>query len=748
MKKPIAKRMAAMIAAMTMALSGNAMTASAVDLLHTIYTMNTSVTIREFPYISCTRADWELDTDEQIAEKKKNAGTDNYLYGYVTIYSNQLDENGHLTKIYTLSEDSNEEAELQYDPKYIWVAVRVQGGPPTSKNDYKAGYITYYVLNPETYQWKLFGGWNGAAGSYTSVIYDRFKSKATTSHLDKAFEGFQEMRVYHDADADGTYTSADNICTVSQEQYQNDWMRSHTGAQSFTLPSDQHYLEYYWETDAQKVIDYGYAKQTIDYTFFGNFAGEYMYMTAKKSKSVIDLGPVIPKKGETFPDIPIPENKDVPVCPENLEPVIPLPTDPAVITDPADLTNHGSVYLIKNADVIEEYSASDFDNCMYYVPDYDEDATYFLAIETNVKDGDCDYNIYRWSPTYRYWEFRVNTEGEKATVPISPTAYPYENAKVKLCAKDTSYEQMLKDNGYEVDETNIGQPIGDWSKKDFNSGTKTAEIDPENFLPGQTFYTTFFDYKTDGGAYYRYIGIDPVLVETYGNRDNDPAAHLVPTNAHVGDTVTVAGTDDDGIPYQYDVYIADKGNVPVRDGESVLTDNDTMIFAEIEVKDGGLVSPQVDVVNLVDPEEASRFTVTHPNGTLMDAGNINDDAFDHVDDLNFPKSAFDEDAIYHGFTTEIGILNSADPNAKSTDKGYFTINDDGSLNLIHPRSDLKGDVDLDGDVDVADIVMLQKYLLNAQPFNIENYINADVYTEGKVDVFDLGMLKRIVVNQK
>ncbi len=55
---------------------------------------------------------------------------------------------------------------------------------------------------------------------------------------------------------------------------------------------------------------------------------------------------------------------------------------------------------------------------------------------------------------------------------------------------------------------------------------------------------------------------------------------------------------------------------------------------------------------------------------------------------------------------------------------------------------LKGDVNLDGSVNVADAVLLQKYLLNRETLTQPQYSNADLEADRSVNGFDLAILKR------
>ncbi len=60
---------------------------------------------------------------------------------------------------------------------------------------------------------------------------------------------------------------------------------------------------------------------------------------------------------------------------------------------------------------------------------------------------------------------------------------------------------------------------------------------------------------------------------------------------------------------------------------------------------------------------------------------------------------------------------------------------------------LKGDVDLNGSVNVADAVLLQKYLLNRETLTQPQYSNADLEEDGSVNGFDLAILKRMLLSE-
>ena len=59
---------------------------------------------------------------------------------------------------------------------------------------------------------------------------------------------------------------------------------------------------------------------------------------------------------------------------------------------------------------------------------------------------------------------------------------------------------------------------------------------------------------------------------------------------------------------------------------------------------------------------------------------------------------------------------------------------------------LEGDVNADGKFDIADVVLLQKWLLAVPDTNLPNWKAADMYEDNKLDVFDLCMMKSKLIN--
>ena len=59
--------------------------------------------------------------------------------------------------------------------------------------------------------------------------------------------------------------------------------------------------------------------------------------------------------------------------------------------------------------------------------------------------------------------------------------------------------------------------------------------------------------------------------------------------------------------------------------------------------------------------------------------------------------------------------------------------------------EVKGDVNMDGKFDIADVVLLQKWLLAVPDTKLANWKAADLCEDGRLDVFDLCLMKRMLI---
>ena len=59
---------------------------------------------------------------------------------------------------------------------------------------------------------------------------------------------------------------------------------------------------------------------------------------------------------------------------------------------------------------------------------------------------------------------------------------------------------------------------------------------------------------------------------------------------------------------------------------------------------------------------------------------------------------------------------------------------------------IKGDVNVDGKFDIADVVTLQKWLLAVSDIELANWEAADLCEDGKLNVFDLCVMKQKLIS--
>ena len=99
------------------------------------------------------------------------------------------------------------------------------------------------------------------------------------------------------------------------------------------------------------------------------------------------------------------------------------------------------------------------------------------------------------------------------------------------------------------------------------------------------------------------------------------------------------------------------------------------------------------------------------------------------------------------------IVGSSESNQYSGEKtALLTYDKDGETKdviiKLMPFDYIKGDVNDDGELSVADLVMLQKWLLKTTD-STEKLMNTDLNEDGTADVFDLILLrKELIKNDK
>lgn len=73
---------------------------------------------------------------------------------------------------------------------------------------------------------------------------------------------------------------------------------------------------------------------------------------------------------------------------------------------------------------------------------------------------------------------------------------------------------------------------------------------------------------------------------------------------------------------------------------------------------------------------------------------------------------------------------------------WYTVN----INEFDNITSVVGDADCNGSVNVADLVMLQKWLLGSG--TLTNWRNADIYKDNRIDVFDMIEMRKLLIKNK
>lgn len=92
-----------------------------------------------------------------------------------------------------------------------------------------------------------------------------------------------------------------------------------------------------------------------------------------------------------------------------------------------------------------------------------------------------------------------------------------------------------------------------------------------------------------------------------------------------------------------------------------------------------------------------------------------------------------------------------DSNGIALDTDYFTNHTyfgDSDLTVYAQWKIIRGDVNADNSFTVADVVLLQKWLLAVPTTHLEHWQAADLCEDGKLNVFDLCQMKRILIKEE
>lgn len=405
---------------------------------------------------------------------------------------------------------------------------------------------------------------------------------------------------------------------------------------------------------------------------------------------------------------------------------------------------NSDVVIYEGANEIDKLTYAEYKKGKYVIRNYDPEKNYYVRVSLDSSSGGKRNGVYyKYDKKLGTWIERVNTEETpQYNLPISFFTFPKEMA--------------------DGDIADVTKTVLNWGKEDF---CKSLSFTMDTVRCSD--YLISFHGDDDSQSKYKLIGIDPELVEGTPTAEGEMSS--IPFEIPPLTSGTLHGETEAGDIVEFEFESPDKSADDKTDGddfflflpdgdyhvesENGLYDNFTVDEDRSEGKEGsigeGAVLPDggTDLPNLKTPEDVSHYKITDPNGSLVDEDELDDGVLDSIDDLNLTEDELRGKGKYFYYETEVGVKNSTDPDALKKESGCFTVTEDGTLKKETLSSNLKGDVNIDGEVTVADVIMLQKYLLKAQTFTLGNYVNADTCVEGDVNVFDLAMLKRIVVNQ-
>ena len=726
---------------------------------------------------------WLIEDENSLEEQTWNG---NDISASTTYSFTSLNQDGSKKTIATISGKANTGTlSIPYDSKYTYFSIHDTGGYHTGA--YANTQTTSY-WNTETETWDTFA----VDGKHQeSVILGLFVNDAHFPMLSNY--DVQEVRILKNGEVIQTFdkkTFDGGYGAVTQKFERGD------GSTTMGFCAGEDYESYSWEAD---VINHNeYQKLTYDSNIKinGKFLANVPYTTFFSSSDGEghENDYYLPPPAEYY------NEDDVPVY-YLPEPAMDIRDEQTVVisdevfsgelsptaywSDSSDSRyteiekeNHGNVYLLKNADIIESYSAGDFDNGAFTIPDYDSYSDYFLKIAHDSNEESFTY--YKWSEKEGKWKFRVNTEETPiASVPVTYAEFAnyFSLFNHEIDEKENKISMKLVSGDVET------PVLSEWSKEEFDDGSIVFEMP---FALAGTPTLTFYSYAEAEPSFgyekawientitFTYVGIDPVYVGGWGTFYDEglktptppPASKTeivdladiaVPvTNASKNDVIVVDGNNANGNEIHYEVIQEwNNDTIPLVEGTYTIT-NETagykadVVVEEVEDKLLARVNDKSSVdsthLNLTVPVESKEYTITTPDGnTIVDTGEMNGDTLESFDDIGISGNKLRSVATYTKFSSESGIVNSVNASDVTTENGYLFVEENG-LKKVFVEAE-SGDINLDGEINVVDVIAQQKYLFNQKSFDCANYVVGDVNHDGKVNVIDLALLKKQLIEK-
>lgn len=126
---------------------------------------------------------------------------------------------------------------------------------------------------------------------------------------------------------------------------------------------------------------------------------------------------------------------------------------------------------------------------------------------------------------------------------------------------------------------------------------------------------------------------------------------------------------------------------------------------------------------------------------------VTDKSYDGSGHWSIHLNDSEGNAYYYGFNA---MGSSLGVNPLDTEDGevctYSFINGKIIIPLAETDTDIMGDTNGDGVFNIADVIILQKWLMDSSEDIITDWKKADFHEDGVLDVFDLVIMKQMIVN--
>ena len=197
------------------------------------------------------------------------------------------------------------------------------------------------------------------------------------------------------------------------------------------------------------------------------------------------------------------------------------------------------------------------------------------------------------------------------------------------------------------------------------------------------------------------------------------------------------------LPEYYNKYIGD-GEIRVN---SIDHDTKTIELRSVDVPADSTASMLLDVQITSEPYDTVmhgedeldltglKLTIIETDGNGTVTSSMNDVTIEEAKERYEVTVTIKDDAPGSG-TCQITVTQKTEE-----------VGDTESFKIVYGAPVVKGDVNSDGELNVSDVVLLQKWLLAVPDTRLPDWNRADLCRDGKLNVFDLCLMKLELINK-